>query len=129
MDALRTGDERYLPARDAGPERRFARDFVDSRFTFGQMFFLAIVAALVAGFLLGPVSNLAAEICNLLGLISLIVIVIDSSRHARATKAAVEAKYGAAGADGIPSYAFLRAMYPRRFRRPPPKVARGGALL
>jgi hypothetical protein len=126
MAALRTGDERFLPARDAGPERRFARDFVDSRFTLGQLFFVAIVVALVAGFILGPISTLAAELCNLLGLISLIVILFDSSRHARATKAAVAKKYGADSALGMTSYAFLRAMYPRRFRRPPPKVKRGG---
>src|SRR5580704_17148358 len=37
--ALVTGDERHLPARDAGPERRLARDIVDSRFTIGQVFF------------------------------------------------------------------------------------------
>src|SRR5690606_37352716 len=29
--ALATGDERYLPARDKGPVRRFARDFVEDR--------------------------------------------------------------------------------------------------
>ena len=31
---LKSGDERYLPARDKGPVRRFIRDFVDSRFSF-----------------------------------------------------------------------------------------------
>ena len=31
-EALANGDERYLPARDKGPVRRFVRDYVDSRF-------------------------------------------------------------------------------------------------
>ena len=30
--ALAGGDERYLPARDKGPVRKFARDWIDSRF-------------------------------------------------------------------------------------------------
>ena len=29
-EAMRTGDERYLPARDQGAVRRFVRDYVDS---------------------------------------------------------------------------------------------------
>lgn len=36
-EALRTGDERYLPARDKGPVRRFVRDFVDCRLTFAEI--------------------------------------------------------------------------------------------
>ena len=34
---MRTGDERYLPARDKGPVRRFIRDYVDSRFSFIEL--------------------------------------------------------------------------------------------
>src|SRR3954454_3917605 len=29
--AMITGDERYLPARDAGPQRRYVRDYIDAR--------------------------------------------------------------------------------------------------
>src|SRR3954451_9592873 len=36
--ALAGGDERYLPARDRGPVRKFARDFVDSRFNIAEYF-------------------------------------------------------------------------------------------
>ena len=31
QDALRTGEERFLPLRDRGPVKRFARDYVDRR--------------------------------------------------------------------------------------------------
>ena len=31
-----TGDERYLPARDAGPERRYVRDYIDARYNVGE---------------------------------------------------------------------------------------------
>src|SRR3954470_19891879 len=60
--ALVTGDERNLPPRDTGPGKRLARDYVDSRFTFGQMFFGVIFLALGVSF----VGGLVAAYSNLL---------------------------------------------------------------
>jgi hypothetical protein len=120
--ALVTGDERNLPARDAGPERRLARDTVDSRFTLGQIFFAVIFVA----FGLSLVQNPAIRtIANLAALLALTGMVIDSARNGRRAKLAVIEKYGAAEARGISSYAFMRSFLPRRFRRPPPKISRG----
>ncbi|MGN6162400.1 MAG: DUF3043 domain-containing protein, partial [Marmoricola sp.] len=48
-EAMRTGDDRYLPARDQGPVKRFVRDFVDSRVGFLE--FIIIFARI--GMLLG----------------------------------------------------------------------------
>ena len=31
------GDERYLPIRDKGPQKRYVRDYVDARFSFGEL--------------------------------------------------------------------------------------------
>ena len=45
--ALITGDERHLPARDAGPAKRMARDIVDSRFSVGQVFFGLVLAGIL----------------------------------------------------------------------------------
>src|SRR5262245_47732826 len=33
QEAMRTGDDRYLPPQDKGPVRRFARDYVDARYS------------------------------------------------------------------------------------------------
>lgn len=124
--ALLSGDEKNLPARDAGPERRLARDVVDSRFTYGQVFFgLIFVTFAIA---LAP-GTIAKEFGNFGALISLTVMVIDGARNGRKAKTAVAEKYGANNAVGISSYAFMRALLPRRFRRPPPKVGRGGVAL
>ncbi len=125
--ALLTGDERHLPPRDAGPERRLARDVVDSRFTLGQVFVVVIGVVFVLG--IAVPNTVVQGVTNIAGLIALTVIVIDSARCGRAAKVAVTEKFSLAQARGISSYAFLRAMLPRRFRRPPPKVARGGAAL
>ena len=34
--AMDTGDEKFLPLRDKGPQKRFARDYVDARFSLGE---------------------------------------------------------------------------------------------
>ena len=46
-EALACGDERYLPVRDKGPVRRFARDFVDSRFCIAEYFLPLAVIILI----------------------------------------------------------------------------------
>jgi Protein of unknown function (DUF3043) len=123
--ALISGDERHLPARDAGPERRLARDVIDSRFTLGQVFFAAIFVA----FALSLVQNPALRVVsNFAALLALLGMVVDSARNGRKAKNAVIERFGASEARGISSYAFMRSFLPRRFRRPPPKVKRGDPL-
>jgi hypothetical protein len=123
--ALMTGDERNLPARDAGPEKSLARDVVDSRFTSGQVLFYLIFGGFILGIINQPTIKVVADV---VALGSLLVLITDGVRTGRRAKAAIEAKFGTVP-PGIAAYAFMRAMLPRRFRRPPPKVARGGAKL
>lgn len=114
--ALTTGDERHLPARDAGPAKKLARDYVDGRFTMGQIFFGMII--LVFGLAFIPYRPVIA-VANLLVLVVFIGVVIDAVRVGRGARRAVEAKYGAKESTGIVAYAMLRSMQPRRMRRPP----------
>src|SRR3954468_16240190 len=107
--ALQTGDERHLPARDAGPAKKLARDYVDGRFTMGQIFFGMII--IVFGLAFVPA---AAGTANLVVLVAFLAVVIDSVRVGRGAKRAVEEKYGAKDTTGITTYAMLRSMQPRR---------------
>jgi DUF3043 family protein len=126
--ALLSGDERHLPPRDAGPARRLARDVVDSRFTLGQVFFALILVVLAASLLVNPhkYPTTAAAI-NLCAFASVIVVFVDSVLIGRKARRMVSAAYDEKQAYGVTSYAAVRAMQPRRFRRPPPKVKRGEA--
>lgn len=123
--ALQSGDERHLPARDAGPAKRLARDYVDSRFTLGQVFFGMIAGILVLSFI--P-SDPARVIANLLILTLFAVVVVTSVRVGKAARGLVEERYGDKESTGITGYAMMRAMQPRRMRRPPPKVQRGDTI-
>jgi hypothetical protein len=120
--ALVTGDERHLPARDAGPEKRLARDVIDSRFTYGQVFFGLIFLVFILALI--PVATIRFY-ANYVALFSLLCMVIDGGMNGRRARIAVSAVYGASNARGISTYAFMRALLPRRFRRPPPKIKRG----
>jgi DUF3043 family protein len=120
--ALLTGDERNLPPRDAGPAKRLARDVVDSRFTLGQVFFGLILFVLVVGFIPNKV---AAASANIVMLLLFMVVVVDAVRVGRLARRTVEEKYGVKDGVGITGYALMRALQPRRMRRPPPRVHRG----
>jgi len=127
--ALLTGDERNLPVRDAGPAKRLARDVVDSRFTLGQIFFAMILLVLVFSFVVNPrkYPTVTAAV-NLLALVSVAAVFADSIFVGRRAKKMVVTAYDEKSAIGITVYAAIRAMQPRRFRRPPPKVKRGQEL-
>ena len=45
------GDEKYLPARDKGPVRRYVRDFVDARLSIGTLAMPMMIVVLVMTFL------------------------------------------------------------------------------
>jgi hypothetical protein len=120
--ALLTGDEKNLPARDAGPGKRLARDYVDSRFTIGQIFFGLIFAVLALSFIPNPVVRGTA---NLLMLVAFAGVVVNSVMVGKAARRLVEERYGDKESAGVTGYALMRAMQPRRMRRPPAKVERG----
>jgi hypothetical protein len=124
--AMQTGDERYLPLRDKGPVRRWARDYVDARFNIGEWFLPFSLVAIVA-MMLTQSSALAAVIVLVVLYLVVLVAVIDAVILARRVKAGAEAKFGAAAVPrGIRMYAVTRAFQIRRLRLPKPQVGRGG---
>jgi len=137
--ALQTGDEKHLPARDAGPAKRLARDMVDSRFTLGQVFFGLILVSVLAAILTSPSSkksgaaatkaaqqaNTVGALVTVISILVLIAVFTDSVRLGRRARRAVEERFGAKHSVGITGYAAMRAMQPRRLRRPPPALKRG----
>jgi len=135
--ALLSGDEKHLPARDQGPAKRLARDIVDSRFTLGQVFFGLILLTLFASILTSPSTkkdaagkviqqaNTTGALVTTLSIVVLIAVFVDSIRLGRRARREVAAKYGVKQSTGITGYAAIRAMQPRRLRRPPPAVKRG----
>ncbi|MEV7346982.1 DUF3043 domain-containing protein [Streptomyces sp. NPDC093544] len=120
--ALASGDERYLPARDKGPVRKFARDFVDSRFCIAEFFLpLAVVILVLSMVQVGSLQNIAL----LLWLVVILMIVVDSVGIAIRLKKQLATRYPDLPKKGAVPYALMRTLQMRRLRLPKPQVKRG----
>jgi hypothetical protein len=120
--ALAGGDERYLPVRDKGPVRRFARDFVDSRFNIAEFFLpMAVVILVLSVIRVQNVQSLAL----LLWLVVIVLIVLDSIVTGFRLKKALRERFPDENKRGAVAYALMRSLQMRRLRLPKPQVKRG----
>lgn len=121
--AMVTGDEAHLPARDKGPERRYIRDYVDARWSVGEFMLPVMILVLALSFIRQSWALMIVFIA-VYGI--LLVAVIDAVLMWRRLKKRLVAKFGE---DGLPRggamYAVMRAFQMRRSRMPKPQVQRG----
>ncbi|MGE7391431.1 DUF3043 domain-containing protein [Streptomyces sp. NPDC004126] len=121
-EALANGDERYLPARDKGPVRRFVRDFVDSRFSVAEMFLPLAVVILVLSMIRVPsIQNIALMLW--LGVI--VLIILDSIGLWFRLRKALNERFANEPRRGAVAYGLMRTLQMRRLRLPKPQVKRG----
>jgi hypothetical protein len=121
-EAMLSGDERFLPAQHAGPARRFARDYVDSRWNVGEALLPVALVVLLLG-LVPPLTPYTVFFVPLLYIFALGVVVNGFFLARRVNALAVE-RFGES-ARGAGRYAALRSAQVRRLRMPKPKVKRG----
>lgn len=120
--ALAGGDERYLPVRDKGPVRKFARDFVDSRFSIAEFFLpLAVVILVLSMVRVASLQNIAL----LLWLFVIVLIVVDSIWIGFRLKKHLTERFPDQNRRGAVAYALMRTLQMRRLRLPKPQVKRG----
>ncbi len=120
---MASGDPRYLPARDQGPQRKFVRDWVDAGWHLGEAVMPAMVLVILATFLPVP----ALQYYAFVGLWIFIFIVIgDMVITSITVKRAVKRKFGADKMEkGLGWYAAMRTVQMRFLRLPKPQVKRG----
>ncbi|MFE7772387.1 DUF3043 domain-containing protein [Streptomyces sp. NPDC057445] len=121
-EALAGGDERYLPARDKGPVRRFVRDYVDARFSIAEFFLPLAVVILVLSMIRVPqLQNIAL----LLWLGVIVMIVIDSIGLWFRLRKQLNERFPNEPKRGALAYGLMRTLQMRRLRLPKPQVKRG----
>lgn len=121
-EAMITGDEANLPARDRGPVRRFIRDSVDTRWNIGEFLLPIMVIVLALSFLhLTWASTIVYAIVY--GLI--LVGAVDVFLLWRRISKGVTERFGVAPPRGSAMYAVMRAFQMRRSRLPRPQIKRG----
>ncbi len=121
--AMVTGDDAHLPARDKGPVRRYIRDAVDARWNLGE-FMLPVMVVVLALSFVKTAWVFALVTIGVYGLI--LVAAIDSFLMWRRLKKRLVAKFGEGEVGrGLAMYAVMRGFQIRRSRMPRPMVQRG----
>lgn len=125
--AMATGDERYLPARDKGPVKRYIRDYIDARYSIGELF-LPLSIALIIIFMFISRSSPQTALVLMLSLYGIFFLAIaDAIVCWLLLRRKLVAKFGQATMSGqgmIFWYIFTRCFNMRRWRQPAPQVAR-----
>jgi hypothetical protein len=125
---MAAGDERYLLARDKGPERALVRDIVDRRLTVGTWFFAgALVVIVGSSALMPPVVRLAA---NMLWITLAMATLADSVLLALRVRQLVRARFPKTQQRmrSLYLYAAMRGVTFRRLRVPRPRVRLGAEI-
>ncbi|ALJ20790.1 DUF3043 domain-containing protein [Microbacterium sp. No. 7] len=119
---MANGEEKYLPVRDRGPQRRFVRDYVDAGWHPGEVLMPLMVIAIV----LGLVPNQAIAYYGFVGLWIWVLISIGGMIiTSRSIKKAAKAKWGDRMEKGLGWYGAMRTVQMRFMRLPKPQVKRG----
>jgi len=126
---LAAGEEKYLPARDKGPQRRWVRDYVDAswqpaEFVMGVMVLVILISLLppslaIAGFAVAGWAYLVMMAYLILAIGGMILLGMRVKRK-------VAAKFGTDRVErGLGWYAAMRSLQMRFMRLPKPQVKRG----
>ena len=119
---MANGEEKYLPVRDRGPQRKFVRDFVDAGWHAGEL----LMPLMLVVILVSLVQNTAIVYYSFVALWVFILFVVGDMiiTGARVKKLAT-AKFGDRTEKGLRWYAAMRTVQMRFMRLPKPQVKRG----
>jgi len=119
------GDESALPARDRGPEKKFVRNFVDSRRSIGEYFLPVIGFVLVLSLI--PIGAFAVAGIAIMYSV-LFYSIIDGFFLSRKIKTQVATRFPDKSTKGLGLYGWMRSTQMRRMRAPKPQVKPGDKL-
>lgn len=117
---LAAGEEKYLPLRDRGPQKRFVRDYVDARFSIGEILipvmFIVIILTLVPSAEIQAISIILLWAFFIVAVVDVVILGAVLTRKLRA-------RYGDK-TEKVRWYAAMRALQLRVLRLPKPQVKR-----
>lgn len=119
---MANGEEKYLPLRDRGPQKRFVRDYVDARFSVGELLVPAMFVVIILTLLPQP----EVQVFGLFALWGFFLIAaIDAILLGLRLRRKVAEKFGETRAEKVRWYAAMRSLQLRIMRLPKPQVKRG----
>lgn len=124
-DMMMRGEEKYLPERDRGPERRYLRDAVDRRWNVGEVLLPLMILLLAVSFL--PFDWARSVLASAYLLI--VFLIADAWLLWRRTKKQFATAFGFEAGKGSAAYVIMRSFQMRMSRVPRPAVKRGDPLV
>ena len=123
--AMKSGDERYYPARDRGPVRRFVRDYVDARFSLIELVIPLLLVTLVLGYSGNPT---LARWGNTLLMIMVLFVLLDMVTLRFRLRRELARRFPDESTKGLTYYAITRALQMKFMRLPKAQVKVGQKL-
>lgn len=119
---MANGEEKYLPQRDRGPQKKWVRDYVDARISIGEFLIPVMFVVIILTF----IPSVEAQTISILGLWAFfLVAVLDSTLLGFIVRRKLAQKYGADKVEKVRWYAAMRSLQLRILRLPKPQVKRG----
>jgi hypothetical protein len=118
---MANGEEKYLPVRDKGPQKRYIRDYIDARFSIGEVLLPLLVVVIIGTFF----ESIAVYV--FIGVYSIFAVVVGEAIIVSVLlRRKLAAKFGAGKVErGVAWYAAMRMVQLRVLRLPKPQVKRG----
>ena len=120
--AMKTGDERYLPGRDRGPVRRFIRDYVDHRFSFTEMMVPLLLLSMVLSYA-GQI-----QLGNTIMFTTIMVIIFDLVMLRFRVRRELARRFPDEPTKGTTLYVVMRSLQMKFLRMPKAQVKIGEKL-
>ena len=121
-EGMKTGDERFLPARDQGKVRKFVRDRVDSRLSAAEFLLPLLIVIMVLTYSGNPTLNRYGQS---LWLVTILLVTLDTMLLIFRIKKDLRQRFPDESHKGATFYGILRAMQLRFLRLPKPGVKLG----
>jgi hypothetical protein len=122
-EGLKSGEERYLPARDQGPVRRFVRDWVDARISVAEFLLPLLILIMV---LQASGSTRLQGFSSGLWATTILLLLVDTVWIRFRLHRALKARFPDESLKGTTFYALVRMLQLRFMRLPKPNVRVGG---
>lgn len=123
--AMKTGDDRFLPARDKGPVKRFIRDFIDVRFSFIELLLPLLLLTMVFGYSGVPT---LAQIGNALMMGAILLVIFDIGRLRWNLRKELGRRFPEEPLKGTTYYAIMRSLQMKFMRMPKAQLKIGQPL-
>jgi hypothetical protein len=119
---LANGEEKYLTVRDKGAQRKYIRDYVDARFSVGEILIPVMFVVIILTFIQDPI----VQVISVYGLWAFFIIAVaDVLIAGQLIQNKLTRKFGREKLQrGNRWYAAMRALQMRLMRLPKPQVKR-----